>query len=1097
MQDSWTEVASAVLQENTAQAIHQQLEQLDNQKDQYSRRWIWELFQNAVDAVSAHQRATIRIRHSGNKFFFSHNGAPFQQKELLHLIFHGSTKREREGVIGRYGTGFLTTHVLSKTVRISGRLTTSQEFNFVLDRTGSTPSEIDESISGSFNNLKRSIRDCAGDETVPTVFEYDLDNISSEYVREALRDLRIIAPLVLAFNPTIGSIEIEADDILSLSIVAKHQDPQLGSANIIEVGNTNTNVVEWRCCLISGDNVSIAIPLEDRDGKHTCALNGGLPRLFVAFPLFGSEDLPLPFIINCLGKPTEKRNGLFLGQEQTEDNLQNKAHVEVGWSLFKEVLEYAANAEWEGLFELARVGPAAAHDWLDGSWFNQVTTSHLLNDIVTASLVRTSESTSVSPQQAIFPLPPLETDSDQFLALLKPAYGSQHLPVQQVASEWIDVLNRWSGLISLHDLKIRTVSLVDLSQRISAFKSLEALQGELNVEPATHKAIGWLNEVFSVVLGSANQDILDKERVLPDQNGVFQLRSHLKRDSNIDEKLKEISKELGNDIRGELLNVDIAVPVQELLPPMTSDEVSAFLLSRIVSKTKTEYGTPAYRRASSALFGWFASDRRIDSLKAFPFISAETDQSGNEKPAGSREQLLAPVRVWPTTAQPFPDLFPSAYIASNLYADVIDGLTWDWLQDQGFFLLDPVVRRFQDVDGDDLIGLLEEPLTRDQEDLDHRISSMEVLDLTHLTLKDKGLIDGVRNSKPKCVRFLEFIVRHILPTNSAFLNYQVKECGCARTHSLHSALWVSVLKNRQWVYERKGHSARPTAANLAKIWKESSELMPSVARTEVILFLRRLEVNASEIQRATSSTSESESLEMEKAMVALLAATNNDSDSLQVLADIASSEPDLFAEYKERLKQRERIRLNQKVGASIEALFKLVFSDPKFLKLGLRITRTGWGSDFCFEHDFIDENGEVAFELRGNEGKTFLIELKSTTGETVSVSEMQGSEAVARPSSFALCVVPLEQGEIGAEMLKKNSRFVPSIGKILSKAVSDLNNLRAVETRVATSGSEVDVLIDESDVVYRVKAAVWERGLRFDEFIDFLLRFFRVPSSEA
>jgi hypothetical protein len=142
MQDSWSEVASEVLQENTAQSIHQQLEQLDNQKDRYSRRWIWELFQNALDAAPEGQSAEITIRHRGSKFSFSHNGAPFQQKEILHLIFHGSTKREREGVIGRYGTGFLTTHVLSKTVRICGSLNTSDQFDFVLDRTGTAPSDI-------------------------------------------------------------------------------------------------------------------------------------------------------------------------------------------------------------------------------------------------------------------------------------------------------------------------------------------------------------------------------------------------------------------------------------------------------------------------------------------------------------------------------------------------------------------------------------------------------------------------------------------------------------------------------------------------------------------------------------------------------------------------------------------------------------------------------------------------------------------------------------------------------------------------------------------------------------------------------------------
>lgn len=91
MPDAWKEAASEVLQENTAQAIHQQLEQLENQKDRYSRRWIWELFQNALDAVPEGQPAKIQIRHQGNKFAFSHNGAPFHQKEILHLIYHGST----------------------------------------------------------------------------------------------------------------------------------------------------------------------------------------------------------------------------------------------------------------------------------------------------------------------------------------------------------------------------------------------------------------------------------------------------------------------------------------------------------------------------------------------------------------------------------------------------------------------------------------------------------------------------------------------------------------------------------------------------------------------------------------------------------------------------------------------------------------------------------------------------------------------------------------------------------------------------------------------------------------------------------------------
>jgi hypothetical protein len=171
-----------------------------------------------------------------------------------------------------------------------------------------------------------------------------------------------------------------------------------------------------------------------------------------------------------------------------------------------------------------------------------------------------------------------------------------------------------------------------------------------------------------------------------------------------------------------------------------------------------------------------------------------------------------------------------------------------------FLSLGPVIRPSQDVDGDDLAGLLEVPFQRDQEELDHKIQRLQVVDLAHLNLKDKGIIDTVRNSKPKAIRFLEFIVRHVLPSDgAAALAYQNKECVCATKHSVHNALWISTLRNRQWVYERKGHASRPSAANVAKIWKDSPELMGAIARTEVILFLRRLEINAIEIQRGASS----------------------------------------------------------------------------------------------------------------------------------------------------------------------------------------------------------------------------------------------------
>jgi hypothetical protein len=179
------------------------------------------------------------------------------------------------------------------------------------------------------------------------------------------------------------------------------------------------------------------------------------------------------------------------------------------------------------------------------------------------------------------------------------------------------------------------------------------------------------------------------EKLLPDQNETLQFRSQLKRDSNIDEQLKVISSELNSDIRAELLDKRLGQSVQELLTPLTSDVVSMSLLTRVISRAKTDYNADNYRRANAALFAWFASQRRPDALRSFPFIGCEIDQNGKERLVAGREQLLAPADIWPATATPFFDLFPAGYVVSTIYSGVVDRVTWDWLEGQRFFLLDP------------------------------------------------------------------------------------------------------------------------------------------------------------------------------------------------------------------------------------------------------------------------------------------------------------------------------------------------------------------------------------------------------------------------
>src|SRR5690554_6018110 len=91
------------------------------------RRWVWELIQNAKDAAQRDLPVEIKINLSDDKLIFSHNGKCFTANDITFLIRQVSNK-DREASeqefdhkpTGKFGTGFLTTHLLSEQVEIIG-----------------------------------------------------------------------------------------------------------------------------------------------------------------------------------------------------------------------------------------------------------------------------------------------------------------------------------------------------------------------------------------------------------------------------------------------------------------------------------------------------------------------------------------------------------------------------------------------------------------------------------------------------------------------------------------------------------------------------------------------------------------------------------------------------------------------------------------------------------------------------------------------------------------------------------------------------------------------------------------------------------------
>src|SRR5687767_12248416 len=91
------------------------------------KRWVWELIQNAKD-VNVGGKVRVRIEADLNDtdahHTFTHNEGAFSAENIRFLIEQVSSKDRtkdsagRPTTTGKFGTGFLTTHLLSEHVSV-------------------------------------------------------------------------------------------------------------------------------------------------------------------------------------------------------------------------------------------------------------------------------------------------------------------------------------------------------------------------------------------------------------------------------------------------------------------------------------------------------------------------------------------------------------------------------------------------------------------------------------------------------------------------------------------------------------------------------------------------------------------------------------------------------------------------------------------------------------------------------------------------------------------------------------------------------------------------------------------------------------------
>ena len=192
------------------------LKAIKNNPNISSKRWVWELMQNATDVKYNNEKISIQITLAEDKLVFRHNGKYFRLKDILGILQQVSSKDSQnlEGQTGKFGTGFISTHLLSDIIDIKGILYIKdndfREFEIRLDRSEQKSEilakKIEQSIELFYNinenhqifKPKPNYLEKRKEEDYDTSFTYYLsDEEKRDSAKKGLNDLINTMPTTL------------------------------------------------------------------------------------------------------------------------------------------------------------------------------------------------------------------------------------------------------------------------------------------------------------------------------------------------------------------------------------------------------------------------------------------------------------------------------------------------------------------------------------------------------------------------------------------------------------------------------------------------------------------------------------------------------------------------------------------------------------------------------------------------------------------------------------------------------------------------------------------------------------------------------------
>jgi hypothetical protein len=507
--------------------------------DSHAKRAIWELFQNAVDVSNG--SCEVKIELQQESITFSHNGKPFTPKTLISLIKQVSSKSDEDNdeEVGQYGTGFITTHSFGKKITLSGSVEDQGEYislsNFEIDRIADSSKDLIEKLSDQEEAVFDLVEKGQYINTPNTFTSFTFhtnSQLEKDRAKEALVNFKEIIPYVLTINKSLKKVTVS-----SYEENYKEYEYIKGETTnncLLNKTTITLNAEGFDVVFLADENKETIVLLPINNKQTIYKFTDNLPRLFLYYPLIGTEQFGVNFIIHSKTfYPTEPRDGVYLKStnEQTQQDEESN----------RKIIELASNM----VFTYLKDNCSSLRDTINlaNIRFKNDSDDNLLNEFfeeLKGNWVEVFKKLelidSIEPEEKYAPADTLffheellldESKTNKIYDLVQTYNWDKPFPLREEVKEWSNIVENWDS----EDIEF--IRIDDVLKRIAESGSLDEFT---NVDD--------LQIFYQYLIDNALTEKFDDFKLIPNINGDFCLKAQLKKGVNIDSKYLPTAKKL-------------------------------------------------------------------------------------------------------------------------------------------------------------------------------------------------------------------------------------------------------------------------------------------------------------------------------------------------------------------------------------------------------------------------------------------------------------------------------------------------------------------------------------------------------------------------